>query len=144
MNPYQPPDPVLFATNKRSASLPWIKLTLWLLAYLYPLWLVGSFYVTWVVAWVSLGRIPRPSLDDPKSIGGFVDVAYVITGLLAIGLPGLVPLGLAASFYCPVRKHDDRRLTQAAALAIIYIILCAVALVILRADPLRVVYWWID
>src|SRR5688572_20939701 len=111
---------------------------------MYPVWLVASFYATWVVAWFSLGHRPRPNLDDPKFIGGLIDLAHVIPGLLAIGLPVLTPLGLAASFCCPIRARNGSRFKQSIALAFLYFVLCTVALLVLRADPGRVVEWWID
>jgi hypothetical protein len=116
----------------------------WLLAFLYPIWLLGSFYMTWLIAWVELGHRPRPMLDDPKSIGGFLDIAYYFPGVLVMFMPILAPIGLAASFFCPINTQHVKRHTWHAALAVLYVVLCAIALLTLRSDPGRVVEWWFD
>jgi len=45
----------------------------------YPVFYMVMIHLTWVVAWMELGRPPRPFLDDPKYIGGPVDAWYSIT-----------------------------------------------------------------
>ena len=39
----------------------------------------ASVYLVWLVAWLTLGRRPRPLLDDPKHLGGWVDVAQTLS-----------------------------------------------------------------
>src|SRR5204862_8268518 len=54
----------------------------------YPVALPLAFLCTWLAGRLMLGHWPRPSLDDPKSIGFLVDIPYTITGvLLMFGLP---------------------------------------------------------
>jgi hypothetical protein len=120
------------------------RFMVWLLAYLYPVWLVGSFYLTWIIAWAQLGHRPRPMLDDPKSVGGILDIAYYVPGILVMLMPVLAPIGLAASFFCPITTRRDLRHALRAAFAILYVVFCAIALLTLRSDPGRVVEWWFD
>ena len=149
-NPYQTPDAVDVSLDDHPAPHPVgnfatrYRLTVWLLAFLYPVWLLGSFYLTWFIAWVQLGHRPRPMLDDPKSVGGILDIAYYLPGLLLMLMPVLVPLGFAASFFCPVNPRSGRRHVSRPALAVLYISLCAIVLLTLRSDPGRVVEWWFD
>ena len=143
-NPYQPEFTTSVFAADHSASTTRFHSALWLLAYLYPCWLVASFYLTWLIAWIQLGRFPRPSLDDPKSIGGLMDIAYPVPGLLLLVMPVMTPLGLASSFFCPVRKPLSKRYAFRSLLVVFYIALCAMAWTLLNKDPGRVVEWWLD
>jgi hypothetical protein len=143
-NPYRTTAAALSFVDERSTPVPRFRLVIWLLAYLYPAWLAGSFYATWLVAWIQLGHRPRPMLDDPKSIGGLVDIAYIISGLLVMAMPLLTPIGFASSFFCPVRSVHGKRYSLVAGLAVLYVLLCALSLLMLRADFGRAVEWWFD
>ncbi len=149
-NPYQTPNTAQVLVDADAASPPRSRLvtcsrvSIWLLAFLYPVWLLGSFYVTWMIAWVQLGHRPRPMLDDPKSVGGILDIAYYVPGILVMLMPVLAPIGLAASFFCPITTRRGRRHVLGAAFAILYVVLCAIVLLTLRSDPGRVVEWWFD
>ena len=116
----------------------------WLALYLYPVWLLAAFYVTWLVAWVQLGHQPRPMLDDPKSIGGFSGDVYMISGVFLILMPVLAPLGLVASFLCPIPMRRNVRGGLSAGLMVLYVLLAVSAILMLRADPGRVAEWWFD
>ena len=99
-------------------------------------------YVTWLIAWGALGHRPRPSLDDPKSIGFVVDVSYAGAMLLLVTFPGAIVAGLAAIVW-----HDRSRESQVLATvarATLYIILWLAAIAFMRADPLDVGYWFMD
>ena len=108
----------------------------------YPVALVAGFFVTWFSARGSLGYWPRPSLDDPKQIGGWFDVPYTITGILLI--PGLVAfiLGLGALAYQAYRRPLERAhlLTTLA----VSVLLMIAADLYLRWDPLRIGDWFMD
>jgi hypothetical protein len=143
-NPYQASHSIPLLVDDEAASAPRLQFTVWLLAYLFPIWLVLSFYSTWVIAWIQLGHRPRPNLDDPKFIGGLMDLVHLLPGLMLIAMPVSAPLGLASAFYCPARIRGLTRFTQNLGLAVLYTVLCTLALVTLRADPGRVVYWWFD
>lgn len=73
-----------------------------------------------------------------------MDIAYVVPGLLVLAMPVLAPIGLAASFFCPVQARRGSRYAHNSVLAILYVALCALALLMLRADQGRVVEWWFD
>ena len=64
----------------------------------FPLVLLASLYTTRLAAWYALGHLPRPSLDDPKSIGSIVDVPHTATWLLiALSTPAfLMSVALSA------------------------------------------------
>ena len=143
-NPYQPEFTTSVFAVERSASTTRFKFALWLLGYLYPVWLAASFYVTSIIAWIQLGHFPRPNIDDPKSIGGMMDIAYPVSSLLPLVMPVMVPLGLAASFYCPVWKPLSERNAFRGLLVVLYIALCAIAWRLLSEDPGRVVEWRAD
>ncbi|MEM8666289.1 MAG: hypothetical protein AAGG48_02150 [Planctomycetota bacterium] len=126
------------ATNFRGRTLIW-----WIVS-LYPIWLVGSFYAVWGLAWVQLGHQPRPMLDDPKSIGGLMDLAYPIPGFLLLGVPVLTPLGFVAAFFHPFRVRPNTRFKLCCSLGALYVALCVSALILLRADFGSVIEWWFD
>ena len=120
------------------------RITLWALVYFYPIWLITAFYLTWLIAWIQLGYRPRPMLDDPKSIGGLMDLVYPVPGIIAMAMPILAPLGFVAAFFYPVNANGGDRYTIRTALALFYIALCVLTLVLLRADGGRLVEWWSD
>ena len=108
----------------------------------YPwLWL-GSVYATWVVARVSLGRSPRPLLDDPKNLSDAVSATHSVSVAL---LMLLLPIGFS-SIVAGVWLGAARRLhwnavgTWLSALVLSWL----VAVVYGRADPGRVLAWFID
>src|SRR5262249_48228957 len=63
-------------------------------ASLYPLLLLFLLYATWFTAWAVLGHRPRSSLDDPKFISPLVEVPYLSTFLLGLGVPFSLPLSM--------------------------------------------------
>ena len=91
---------------------------------------------------MSLGYWPRPSLDDPKYIGAWVDVPYNVTAfLLVVGLPAFV-VGVLGLLYRARRDETRRRsLLVVSALSVV----CMVAtILVLRWDPLGAVAWYMD
>jgi uncharacterized membrane protein len=83
-------------------------------------------------------------LDDPKFIGGFSDDVYMISGMFVALMPALAPLGLVASFLCPFPVRRDVRGGLSARFMVLYVLLAVSAILMLRADPGRVVEWWFD
>ena len=143
-NPYQPSSlypGILPVESGLARTIPW---RIWWIAYLYPIWSAGSMYATWVLAWVHLGHIPRSSLDDPMSIGSLVTVAYTGSLLLMSLMPILMPMGLLAAFFYPLRTRARRSFLRQILLALLYITLSASVLLTLRADPGFVMEWWFD
>lgn len=108
----------------------------------YPFLLVTGLFTTWGAARLSLGHWPRPSLDDPKQIGGWFDVPYTLTGFLVI--PGLVAFifCVAALIYQACRRPLQRaRLLTTAAVSLLFTL---AAELYLRWDPLRIGEWFMD
>lgn len=108
----------------------------------YPAVLLLAFLATWLAGRVSLGHWPRPSLDDPKFIGAWVDVPYTITGfLLVAGLPAFT----GAVLWLLYRAYCDETQRKSLLLASAFSIVCMVAtILVLRWDPLGVVAWYMD
>jgi hypothetical protein len=108
---------------------------------LYPVALVGSFWVTWWVAGRALGHAPRPSLDDPKFINDLVSAFHVGTTVLLLLLPGFAVGSLAFGLSALWSRADaSRRLLVASSAAL----LMTGAVLLLRADPYRMVTWFMD
>lgn len=49
-----------------------------------PLLPLLAFVIEWCAAWATLGHIPRPAIDDPKSISGLCSALHLVTTLLFI------------------------------------------------------------
>ncbi len=128
------------AAGKPGLSKCWLVLTV--ATWLYPVVLIASFYATWVIAWGMLGHMPRPSLDDPKYISGWVVVPHDITTLLMIAFPGALAGGVFWTVWSGVQRKL-RNLTTASALTLL-ITLWIAAITFLRVDPLRVGDWFMD
>lgn len=140
-NPYQSPHTSDVATAQLNTAKPIRRYLKWyrLIAWLYPLLMVASLYVTWLVAWVVLGKMPRPNLDDPKYIAWQVDIPLAITGFLLIAMPGAATVGLMLE--CIVgKKPFTRRIANCLLLAGLW----TLAICFLRWDPLNVVEWFFD
>ena len=135
-NPYQTPNTVSDASVLseviRPRRLDWL---VWGGA-LVP---IASVYFVWLVAWLTLGYPPRPSLDDPSQISPTVSAVYFISGLFLVSLPVSVIAGpivqlIAAGRSLPIRGTY----------AVISVAVSVGAILLLRWDPLDVVYWYMD
>ena len=117
------------------------RVTRWLslILFFYPTVLVAALYGTWLVAWLVLGHMPRPSIDDPKYISVTVDVAYVFAGLLLVGFPAAAIIGIAMQLSVAQRSWL-RRLFCSAVLIVVW----GFAIAFLRWDPLLVMEWYMD
>jgi hypothetical protein len=133
-NPYQSPS---IESDKPSAigAMRFLRVTAWL----YPAILVAAFYATWLVAWLFLGHMPRPSLDDPKSISILVDVPYTLTGLLLVAFPAAAIAGGVMQLSIP-QSSWIRRLLGCS----FYVAIWISAISFLRWDPLQVGTWFMD
>lgn len=108
----------------------------------YPVLLPAALLATWTAGRLSLGYWPRPSLDDPKSIGPLVDFFYRGTELLLIlGLPVFLTAILALMGRAWTHR-PDRRLSSLVVLAAVTSFSAVVLL--LRWDPLEVMSWYAD
>ena len=146
-NPYRPtvppPAPPPSHSTDRPIALHLWKLTLWLAAYSCPVIVAGCFYMSWFVAWIVLGHKPRPMVDDPKSIGGLMDIAYIGSMVAFLSAPILAPIGFIASFVCPFPSFGKQRM-RCAILVAVYLGICVTILLTIKADPGRVIEWWLD
>lgn len=108
----------------------------------FPFVLPIALYSTWVAARLSLGHWPRPSLDDPKHIGPWVDIPYVITRLLLIvGLP-IFAVVVIALVYRAFRDESRRKNLLLTATASVLFMIAGISF--LAWDPFGVGDWFMD
>jgi hypothetical protein len=113
-----------------------------IVAWCWPAIVVAAFYLTWFAAWAALGRRPRPSIDDPKTISILVDAPYFTTGVLFVTSPAAVICGLAA-----IVAHDRARRSLTfwtVVRSVLFLALWGGAIVLLRWDPFDVMNWFMD
>jgi hypothetical protein len=133
---FNPTDPTTFSCGSRKYAN-----IIAIIILSYPLFLLSSIYATWLTAFVSLGRIPRPSLDDPKSINVFVSAFLILTGSLYLLMPVSFVGFIIALIIRKRRDFIDRHpVASWALLGGSWGILIAV----LAIDPGRVLYWMMD
>lgn len=149
-NPYESPyvGDVNFDTEERHPKQPlpgqnplaaraiwWLALIAWF----YPAFLLAAIYGTWLMAWLVLGHMPRPSLDDPKYISIAVGIPYVLAGLLIVGFPAAAVAGVVLQLFVAQRSWL-RRFLWSTTSVVIWISIIA----LLRWDPLLVGQWYMD
>ena len=117
---------------------------IWLFAYLYPVLVLSAFYGTWLCAWTGLGHMPRPNLDDPKSIHGITQIVHFVPAILIMAMPVFAPMGFVASFFLPRNQKNGWTPGIRVMLALLYVATCFIVLKILWADPGRAVEWYFD
>ena len=100
-------------------------------------------YGSWIVAWAVIGHAPREMLDDPKHIGGIMDIFYLASVLLILPWPLLAIVGFFVTFVCPIKTKHNRPVFVLT-LSGLYILMCAIAYGILMVDPGRIFSWWCD
>lgn len=115
---------------------------LWVLIYAFPLLTIFSIYGCWLLAWATLGYQPKPMLNDPKYIGGPLDVAYFASNIAIMIYPAIAPLGLISPFFCPAVQRS--RIPKSLVLLAIYVAINVLGIVLLRTDPGSVVEWYFD
>jgi hypothetical protein len=112
----------------------------------YPVLLPAALYATWVIARLSLGRWPRPSIDDPKYINMVVSCAHsFVSYLVLFGLPIFVVLAVFALGWgllrCILKRPHGMRLAVCAFLSMVLLV---VAIRFIYWDPLSVFNWFLD
>lgn len=133
-NPYQMPTTSL-SPSKRYGWHTGISA----LAWAYPFVLMSGFYGTWLAAWLVLGHIPRPSLDDPARISWIVTILYGLTGLLLVAMLPALLIGAMLKIF-NFRYPLLRRFLHFG----LFVMLWAVTILFLRWDPVRVIEWYMD
>lgn len=114
------------------------------LAYLmaYPVLLPLGFYLTWAAGRATLGHWPRPSFDDPKTLGSVVGFFYDGTVvLMTVGLGVFLAAWLGVVGMAVLRPDRRRSLALVAGVAALGML---VAVGFLRWDPLSVAAWFAD
>jgi len=150
MNAENPYRPVNLESKADSSKPKWrgsrpfakAKLPVWMAAYLIPSIIASVFYGCWLLAWLILGRMPRPMFDDPKSIEGAMNIAYFASFLILCSYPALILIGIASVFLCPIRLTS--RIRQRILLSIGYASMCGALLALMYLDPGRVIEWYFD
>jgi len=108
---------------------------------LYPVLLPLTFYLAWAAGRFELGHWPVPSLDDPKYIGGLVDVTYWIVSATLFGFPVCV-ISIGFLLLWSFSRVPERKSYAFYSLAGLVLLLVMVAF--MRWDPHRVVEWYFD
>jgi hypothetical protein len=105
------------------------------------IWLT-SVYCVWLVACIQLRRPPRPLLDDPQILGGWVDATHKASVVLMLFVPPILVLSLIAALATGVVRRAPWRiaLRWVAALLVSWLLAGALA----RFDPGYVIAWFID
>ena len=108
----------------------------------YPVALPLALLCTWLAGRLALGHWPRPSLDDPKSIGFLVDVPYTVTGaLLMFGLP-IFAVAILALVWRGSRDAVQRRSLSVVAGVSLIAMIAVIALI--WWDPWGIIAWFMD
>ncbi len=105
---------------------------------LHPFLFHVGVFVTWLCACATLSRPPRPSLDDPKMIGGIVDIAYVASALPLLCWPIVAFLAVLLMTILFQRFREIAMLSTA--MAITYLL----AYALLQCDPGNLFCWYMD
>jgi len=109
----------------------------------YPVLLLLSLYTTWALAWLSLGHLPRPTLDDPKYINRLVTCFNLATWLLLMGIYIALPLN---AFFVLVSVTQRVLYRQWNVVLIVgtptLLWLCLFFLLV--NDPGKIVFWFFD
>lgn len=130
------------AQKVESACSPILAIA-WFLAFLYPAFATASIYLCWLAAWWTLGHRPRPSVDDPKLIGGLVDVIYPISFLMFFTFP---LVGISVFFFamlCPIRSIRRSRIASGVIVLASFVLYFG-SIMLMRRDPGDVLFWWFD
>lgn len=92
----------------------------------------------WAAATLTLGHIPRPMLDDPKSISLLSDVLHALTGLSLAALPVLT-LGILPLWVSPKGRTRTMVFVGFACLP-----LPLTAITLWFVSPFDFAGWWFD
>ena len=111
-------------------------------SWFYPFALLWFLHATWLIAWGVLGHRPLPMIDDPKYISVWVDVSYFITVLLLVAFPVAFLAGFPVILFSKPKRAGG--VLKATLRVGSYLAIWAVTVLMLRADPMRIIYWFMD
>jgi hypothetical protein len=140
-------DPYNRSTFARSArALPRSLRHPCLLLAMYPILTAVCCYGTWIVAASFIGHWPKPSIDDPKSINFAVDLMSAVALALALIMPLVLFVNVAALIIEGIfRIRSQRHLVWGWLDLIVISVVCWFAgFIALRIDPPHVVNWLMD
>ncbi|MGI9444293.1 MAG: hypothetical protein ACR2N1_17615 [Rubripirellula sp.] len=121
------------ASNKIETFLAWGP-------FLYPLVFLTAFFGTWLLAFAEIGAMPKPNINDPKSLDYLRHTyALEITLVLLAGAPGAAVAGLMAQFLV-FRRSLKRRMLFACLLVFTWVACFS----ILRYEPYDILVWLFD
>lgn len=103
-----------------------------------PLLPIVFFLIEWGVAWITLGHVPRPMFDDPKSISTTSDVLHLFTGLSLFAAVPLCAVGVIGVFVQWGASWKAVVMTGLGAF------LCFGTIAILGNLPWDAFGWWMD
>jgi len=138
-NPYRPAtaesDPEAGVANARAD--PVIRFLGWC-GWIYPIGFVAFLYGTWLLAWIALGTMPVPMLNDPKGIP-LIQIPYIITNVLMVGFPVVALAGALVQLMVSSRRMMIR-FFHLGGVILVWILI----LMLLGWDPGRVLEWFFD
>lgn len=135
---FDPADERTYITGPDARAARWLNracLTVTML----PLFCWLMMQVTWLLAMLSLGHRPRPSIDDPKDIAAitpFYWATLILLILMPLAIGGLLVLPLSA-----LSQHRWRRMALPMCVGGLSIVL---GVTLLRWDPFDVSVWFMD
>jgi hypothetical protein len=113
-------------------------LPLILVAVLPPMMPVLAFLIEWLVAWVTLGHIPRGGVDDPKSISTTSSILHNVTALCLLGF---LPVSALAVWACAVKWEICRKTFIIEGMIFAMVV---GTFVVLAQFPHDAMGWWLD
>lgn len=135
---FDPADDATFYIRTNWYERPWFT-GLCVATVLLPLHCWLMLHLTWVVARLSLGYWPRPSLDDPKGIAVIGPLLWATLILIV-----LMPLALAGLWVLPMIALSRGRWMRAAVQLFAGVMLITIGIALLRWDPFDVAVWFMD
>jgi hypothetical protein len=106
----------------------------------YPLLAILSLHAAWLAGRFTLGHWPRPIFDDPKHIGGIVDLFLALSLLVVSGVPLVLFFNIVLNILsCIAYFRWNFWYFLAVSLAT-----WIGSLKFLQWDPLRVAEWFVD
>lgn len=109
----------------------------------YPFVHLLFLYGTWLAAWCFLDHVPRPSLDDPKSINVLISTYHSMTLVLLLCLP----IGVVGSMLAVVLTfRSGKFLLPLEQFLIMFLIMAQWVLwiTVIHYDPGHVLNWFMD
>jgi hypothetical protein len=123
----------------------WLKVTAWSTV-IFPIFPPLGVLLTWLAASVALSHVPRANLDDPGTIGGFVEICRCATFLSLSLVPSMALLSLSlVAFNLVISLIRKNPYTSENALLCTFSVLSWSAMIVFfYCDPGGLVYWFFD